>query len=393
MRQVGLLFICEALTRTSSMMVLMSMALTGRRLAPDASLATLPLALVPVAMTLTTIPAAQMMRRFGRRAGFRLAALIGVVGAATCVYAVHAEMFVVLCLGGFLIGSVNGFATYYRFAAGEAAPLEYRSRAISLVMAGGVIAAFVGATLATATKELVPSASFLGTFAAIAGLQALIFLVVSFTRLPKPAADEKAGGGRPLRQIIAHPTFAMAVLGAVASWGLMSLLMNATPLSMERHHHSFGDTAQVIQWHVLGMYVPAFFTGSLIRRVGERPIMFLGLGLIGLSTLLNLLGLDVIHYMAGLTVLGIGWNFLFVSCTTLLTGTYEGEAEKAKVQSTNDFLIFATMIVSTFSAGPLEDRIGWFELNQAAAGVTVVVAVALALLAWRERRQTPVVSA
>ena len=313
MRQVGLLFICEALTRTSSMMVLMSMALTGRRLAPDPSLATLPLALVPVAMTLTTIPAAQMMRRFGRRAGFRLAALIGVVGAATCVLAVRWEMFAVLCLGGFLIGSVNGFATYYRFAAGEAAPIEYKSRAISLVMAGGVIAAFVGAALATATKEIVPTASFLGTFAAIACLQALIFLVVSFTKLPKPAPDQKQGGGRPLLQLMAHPTFAMAVLGAVASWGLMSLLMNATPLSMERHHHSFGDTAYVIQWHVLGMYVPAFFTGSLIRRVGERPILFLGLGLIGLSTALNLLGLEVIHYMAGLTVLGIGWNFLFVS--------------------------------------------------------------------------------
>lgn len=368
------------------MMVLMSMALTGRRLAPDPTWATLPLALVPVAMTITTIPAAQMMRRLGRRAGFQLAALIGVAGAGTCVLALHLEAFAILCLGGFLIGSVNGFATYYRFAAGEAAPPEFRSRAISLVMAGGVIAAFAGAALATASKELVPTASFLGTFAAIAGLQALILIVVSFTRLPKPSADAKQGGGRSLSELASNPTFVMAVLGAVASWGLMSLLMNATPLSMERHHHSFGDTAHVIQWHVLGMYVPAFFTGSLIRRVGERPILFLGLGLIGLSTVLNLLGLEVIHYMAGLTVLGVGWNFLFVSCTTLLTGTYDGEAEKAKVQSTNDFLIFATMIVSTFSAGPLEDRIGWFELNQAAAVVTVAVGIVLILLAWREKR-------
>jgi MFS family permease len=164
-----LLFICEALTRTSSMMVFMSIALTGRYLAPDPSLATLPLALVPVAMTITTIPAAQMMRRLGRRAGFQLAAVLGVTGAVTCVVALWTEQFAGLCAGGFLIGSVNGFATYYRFAASEAAPEEYRSRAISLVMAGGVIAAFVGAAMATATKDLNPSAPFLGTFAAIAG--------------------------------------------------------------------------------------------------------------------------------------------------------------------------------------------------------------------------------
>ncbi|MBT4098004.1 MAG: MFS transporter [Gemmatimonadetes bacterium] len=387
MRQVGLLFICEALTRTSSMMVFMSIALTGRRMAPDASLATLPLALVPVAMTIATIPAAQMMRRYGRRAGFQLAAMLGIAGASTCVVALWLDQFIVLCAGGFLIGSVNGFATYYRFAAGEVAPEEYRSRAISLVMAGGVIAAFVGAALATATKELHPSAPFLGTFAAIACVQALILIVVSFSRLPKPVAGETQGGGRSLGELAARPTFLLAVLGAVASWGLMSLLMNATPLSMERHQHSFGDTAQVIQWHVLGMYVPSFFTGSLIRRFGERPILFFGVALIGLSTALNLLGLEVIHYMAGLAVLGVGWNFLFIASTTILTGTYEGEAEKAKVQSTNDFLIFATMIVATFSSGALENRIGWFALNQAAAVVTAVVAIALAMLVWRERKR------
>ena len=368
------------------MMVFMSIALTGRYLAPDPSLATLPLALVPVAMTITMIPAAQMMRRLGRRAGFQLAAVLGVTGAVTCVVALWTEQFAGLCAGGFLIGSVNGFATYYRFAASEAAPEEYRSRAISLVMAGGVIAAFVGAAMATATKDLNPSAPFLGTFAAIAGIQALILVVVSFSRLPMPSDTEKQDGGRPLRQLVGRPTFVLAVLGAVASWGLMSLLMNATPLSMDRHHHSFDDTAQVIQWHVLGMYVPSFFTGSLIRRVGERPILFLGIALIGLSTALNLLGIEVVYYMAGLAVLGVGWNFLFIASTTILTGTYAGEGEKAKVQSMNDFLIFSTMIVATFSAGVLENKIGWFGLNQAAAGVVVVVTVLLAMLCWQERR-------
>jgi MFS family permease len=168
----------------------------------------------------------------------------------------------------------------------------------------------------------------------------------------------------------------------------MSLLMNATPLSMERHHHAFGDTANVIQWHVLGMYVPSFFTGSLIKRFGERPMLLIGVACLAASAWINTGGTDLLAFMTGLTVLGVGWNFLFVSCTSLLTGTYRTEGEKARVQSANDFLIFATMIVSTFSAGPLEERIGWYALNQAALLVTAVVGAALLLLMWRERGST-----
>jgi MFS family permease len=362
------------------------MALIGRRLAPDAALSTLPLALVPVATTLMTIPAAQFMRRRGRRPGFALAALIGIAGAAVAASAVWLGHFWLLCVGGFLIGSVNGFATYYRFAAGEVAPPEFRTRAISLVMAGGVVAAVLGSTLATQTKDLVAGHPFVGSFACITLLQALILVIVLRTKLPAPAPGNDADDGRPLRAIAHSPTFAMAVLGAVASWGLMSLLMNATPLSMERHHHAFGDTATVIQWHVLGMYIPSFFTGSLIKRFGERPILLAGVVGIAASAWINTGGTHLMAYMTGLTVLGVGWNFLFISCTSLITGTYRTEGEKARVQSANDFLVFATMIVSTFSAGPLEERIGWFALNQAALLVTAVVAVVLLGLMWRERR-------
>ena len=361
------------------------MALIGRRLAPDAALSTLPLALVPVATTLMTIPAAQFMRRRGRRPGFALAALIGIAGATVAASAVWLESFWLLCAGGFLIGSVNGFATYYRFAAGEVAPPEFRTRAISLVMAGGVVAAFLGSTLATQTKDLLAGHPFVGSFACITVLQALILLIVSRTQLPAPTPRSEADDGRPLSTIAHSPTFVLAVLGAVASWGLMSLLMNATPLSMERHHHAFGDTANVIQWHVLGMYVPSFFTGSLIKRFGERPMLLIGVACLAASAWINTGGTDLLAFMTGLTVLGVGWNFLFVSCTSLITGTYRTEGEKARVQSANDFLIFATMIVSTFSAGPLEERIGWYALNQAALGVTAVVGVALLLLMWRER--------
>ena len=388
--QIGLLFLCEALTRSSAIIVLTTMSLVGRKLAPDPVLATLPLALVPVATTLTTIPAAQFMRRRGRRPGFSLAAIIGIAGASVAAAAVWSGLFWLLCMGGLLIGSVNGFATYYRFAAGEVATLEFRTRAISLVMAGGVLAAFLGSTLATHSKDLLADHPFAGAFVCIAVLQALILLLVSRTKLPKPEAKTEASDGRPLGAMALNPTFAIAVLGAVVSWGLMSLLMNATPLSMERHHHAFGDTANVIQWHVLGMYVPAFFTGSLIKRFGERPMLLAGIMLIGFSAWINIGGTELLSYTLGLTVLGVGWNFLFVSCTTLIADTYRTEGEKARVQSANDFLIYGTVILSTFSAGPLEESIGWFALNEAALVVTAVVGAVLVLLMWKERRSAAV---
>ena len=373
------------MTRSSAIIMLTTMALVGRRLAPDPSLSTLPLALVPVATTLMTIPAAQFMRRRGRRPGFALAATIGIVGAAVAATAVWMGQFWLLCLGALLIGSANGFATYYRFAAGEVASPEFRTRAISLVMAGGVIAAVLGTSLATQTKNLFDGHPFTGSFVCISVLQALILLIVLRTKLPLPTPHRSADDGRPLGAIARSPTFVMAVAGAVASWGLMSLLMNATPLSMERHHHAFGDTARVIQWHVLGMYVPAFFTGSLIKRVGERPMLLTGLAFIAAAAWINTGGPELTSYMAGLAVLGVGWNFLFVSCTSLITGTYHTEGEKARVQSANDFLIYGTMILSSFLAGPLEERIGWFELNRAALVVTAAVGVGMLLLMWRER--------
>lgn len=384
-RNIGLLFGCEALTRTGAIIVLTTMGLAGRGMAPDPSLATLPLALVPATTMLTTIPAAHFMQRRGRRLGFMLGAVLGVLGALVCLAATFQHQFYLLCAGAVGIGAVNGFATYYRFAAAEAADDDFKSRAISLVMTGGVVAAVVGSNLASYFRDGIPDIPFAGTFICMAAIQVLILVTVSFTTLRQPQAQERERAGRPLIHIARQPRFAMAILGAVTSYGVMSLLMNATPLSMDRHSHSYADTTQVIMWHVLGMYVPSFFTGHLIRWFGEERIMLTGGGVLLLSVFTSMGGTGMVDYVLGLALLGVGWNFLFVGSTSLITGTYES-SEKAKVQSTNDFLVFGAMVLATFSAGSLEELIGWRAINELALAVlTLSLLILVGLWAYSAR--------
>ena len=382
MGTVFLLFICEALTRTAATVVLATMALTGQDLAPHKMLATLPIACVPIATMLTTVPAAQMMRRWGRKPGFALGTVLGVVGGLVCAGAIYVGQFALLCAGALAIGAVNGFATYYRFAAAEVVEEAQRSRAISLVMAGGVVAAVAGAQLAAWSRDWLAPHIFAGSFVCIAAVQGAILVVLVFARLPKPQTEELQDQGRPLREIALRPDFALALLGALTGYGVMSLLMHATPLSMDRHHHTFVDMTRVIQWHVLGMYVPAFFTGHLIRWQGEIKVMLAGVAVLVASVLVNTAGAAVPYYLVGLLLLGAGWNFLFVGGTSLLTTTYE-PSEKAKVQSANDFMVFGVMAVSTFSAGTLEELVGWKALNWGVIPLLVLVALAIILLRQR----------
>jgi MFS family permease len=378
-RNLVLLFFCEAFSRTASIVMLSSMALVGQRLAPNPALATLPLALAPVAMMLVTVPAARLMQRRGRKPGFALGTVLGIAGGLVGCLAVFQEHFALLCAGAMGIGAVNGFATYYRFAAGEVVAEDFRSRAISLVMAGGVVAAVTGSNLATWSREWFPEYLFAGSFLSIAVVHGLVLLVLSFVAFPAPSAAEQRAEGRSLREIARQSNFALAVIGAVAAWGIMSLLMNATPLAMNRHLHSFADTAWVIQWHVLGMYVPSFFTGHLIQRFGEQRIMCAGIFLLGGSIAVNLSGIELVHYATGLALLGVGWNFLFVGSTSLLASTHRPE-EKARVQSCNDFLVFALMVMTSFGAAPLEGILGWETLNRLAVPLLVAVGVALWVL-------------
>ncbi len=384
---LGLLVGSEALNRTSALIVLAAMALASRHLGPPASLTTLPVALLMVATMVTTVPAAHLMRRWGRKPGFLLGAGIGVAGAGVCTVALLQSHFALLCMGAFILGGVNGFATYYRFAAAETAQddAKRKSKAISLVMAGGIVGALLGSYLSTYFVDWIPDYPFAGSFICIGALQLLVLLTLSLVSLPKPPESVSASSGRSLRELARQPYLLIAVLGAVTSWGLMSLLMHATPLAMARFGHSFADTTQVIMWHALGMYGPSFVTGHLIARFGEVKMMVCGFILIGAAAGINLVGIDFTHFLCGLTALGLGWNFLFVSSTSLLTTTYT-QGEGAKVQSANDFSIFAVMVLSALGAGPLEHHVGWDGLNLLALAILGMACVSCVLLRLRAKR-------
>jgi MFS family permease len=386
---VWLLSFCQALMNTGNVLLVATSSLVGYQLAADKSLATLPLGLQFLGTMLTTIPASMLMKHVGRRPGFVVGTLLGLGGTAFATWGILHDSFVAFCAGFALFGAFNGFGTYYRFAAADIATDDYRPTAISYVMAGGVIAALLGANLANWTKELIASAPFAGSYVALAGLYTASLAALVFLNIPHPSAHEAHDTGRPLRTIASQGAFVVAALGAALGYGIMSLVMTATPLSMRHHAHTFQDTAFVIEWHVLGMFAPSFVTGHLIRRFGALNIMLTGALLTALCVAVNLTGTDLPHFWTALVLLGVGWNFLFVGGTTLLTEVYRIE-EKAKTQALNDFLVFTTVTVSSLSAGALLYHLGWQTVN---VGVLPPIALILVAVLWLKtrRRVRPVV--
>lgn len=374
-RNIWLLAVAQALMMSCNSLLIAASGLVGLALADDPSLATLPLALQFFSTMLATIPAAFLMQRIGRRNGYLLAALLGMSGAAFAAWSIQQGWFAGLCLGTVLIGLFNGFAVYYRFAAADQAPLEYKSRAISYVLAGGVAAAFIGPNLANYSQGWIAGTPFLGSYLALVGIYILSFAVVLFLRL-QPAAADLHGGGRPLRVIAAQPRFITAVICGMFGYGIMTLVMTATPLAMKGHAHAFGSTAFVIQWHVFAMFVPSFFTGQLIQRFGAGRVMLVGALLDLACVATNLLGHSVTHYWLALFLLGLGWNFLFIGATALLTETYRPE-ERAKVQASNDFLVHTTVTLASLSAGWLQHHFGWEKVNLGVLPALALILVAL----------------
>ena len=381
-RNVALLALSQAMLITGTSLLLASCALVGMTLTSIKSLATLPLALLFLAQMATTIPASLYMQRVGRRLGFITSAVFGMAGAAIATIGVFKAEFSIFCFGTILIGVFNGFGQYYRFAAAETAPEEYRSRAISYVLAGGLIAAFAGPNLAKWSRQLLPE-EFAGSFAILIGIYLLALGIAFFLRMPEPGAAARATGGRPLGEIARQPAYLVAVASAMVGYGVMNFIMIATPLAMHDYAHPFSDTAFVIQWHVFGMFAPSFFTGQLIRKFGTANIMLAGVVLLGLCVGINFTGIAVIHFWSSLIFLGLGWNFMFVGATTLLTETYFLN-EKAKAQALNDFIVFGTVTLTSFSSGAVQNILGWKTINMAV--IPFLILIVFANL-WLRRKQ------
>jgi MFS family permease len=383
-RNLFVLASCQALTLASNSTVFTVSVLAGRELAGDKSLSTLPMTTSVIGTALATLPMSLLMRRIGRRAGFTVGALTGAAGVALALAALYAHSFPLLCVGMWLFGVHGAAAQYYRFAAADATSTEGRSSAISLVLAGGVVGGLVGPEVSKWSVGLL-DVRFAGAYAFVLLYLAMIAGVMAALRLPPVGEDHANGTGRPLSVVAAQPAFIVAALGAAIGWGVMNLLMIATPLAMSCCH-SYDSAAFVIQWHIVAMFAPSFFTGNLVKRAGALTVMFAGVVMQLVCVAIALSGTDVAHFWVALVLLGVGWNFLFVGSTTLLTETY-APTERAKSQGLNELLVSTTLIFSSATSGWLVARDGWAGPNHVAAPLVLVAGVAILWLMARKRAE------
>jgi MFS family permease len=390
-RNVLLLAACQAMLLTNNSTLIAINALAGLALAPHSWLATLPVTCWVLGSALTTVPASFYMNRVGRRAGLIRGAGVGIVGALACATAVWLQNFWLLCAGTLVWGTYNAFGQYYRFAAAEVASVDFRATAISLVLAGGLVGGILGPTASRYTVDLL-DAKFMGAYLGLIVFALIAIALLRFVEVPKRAAEERAASGRPMREIARQPKFMVAVLSGAVGYGVMNLLMTSTPIAMGACGHPFGDAAFVISSHVIAMFAPSFVTGALIKRLGVLPIMFVGalLNVGAIATAVS--GISVMHFWSSLVLLGVGWNFLFVGATTLLTETYRPE-ERAKAQGANEFAIFVMMLVSSLSSGMIVTGAGWELLNLAALLPLAAVALAIPWLASALRSKRAVAGA
>jgi MFS family permease len=388
-RDIFLLACCQALLLTNGSGLITMNGLVGYALADTKTLATLGVTIYVLGSAVATMPASLWMARVGRRTGFMTGALVNVAGCALAVLAISRGSFVLYCIATGVMGIYNAIGLQYRFAAAEVAAPADRAKAISLVLAGGVAGGFLGPESARRAMDLFAT-PFLGGFVVLAGIALVALAVQSQVHVPRPTQEERSGGGRPLRVIMRQPVFIVAALSGAVGYGLMNLLMTATPIAMSFCSHPFGAAALVIQWHVVGMYAPGFFTGALIRRFGVLNVILAGIALVASCVAVALNGITVTHFLAALALLGVGWNFMYTGGTALLTESY-APAEKARAQGANDFLVFATMGVSSLSSGAMVSTAGWEAMNRAMLPVLAMIAAVVLWYAWRRRsvRSTP----
>ena len=351
-------------------------------LGADKGLATLPATAFILGTAIGTLPAAHLMRRVGRRAGFVGGLLFGACGALVQAGAIGVQSFWLLCLGGMMAGSANSFIHQFRFAATDTASEAFRPKAIAYVMTGGIAAAVIGPQAIIHTAGFLESVPYAGSFVVAAGLLVIGALIVSAIDIPRPLRSATGARGRPIGEIVGQPAFLVAVGCSMSAYALMSLVMTAAPLAIVHAGHHQNVATLGIQWHMMAMFAPSFITGSLIARFGAERIVAAGLAILIGCGLIGLAGTNVLHFWCALILLGIGWNFGFVGGTTLVTATYRPE-EKERVQGMNDFLVFGVVAASSFLAGQLLSLGGW---TLVVSLVLPVAAASLAGLAWQMRR-------
>ncbi|WP_312191708.1 MFS transporter [Sphingobacterium sp.] len=362
---VIILSIAQALFLTSIILMMTLSGMVGLKLSTNKSLATLPVAMIAVGTALMLIPASMIIKKVGQRNGFLIGTTISLMAGLLSFFGIIQNSFTIFFIGNMLLGCYQGFAQYFRFAAADSVPDEYKGKAISLVLAGGVLAAFAGPNLARYTIDLGPI-PYAYSYLSIALLSILSFVVIYFLKLKtKEVNNEQHFQPRSLKVIIGKKATLSALIASSIGYAVMMMIMTATPLAMRQCGHTAEDATTVIQWHVLGMYVPSFFTGTLIRKFGTYKIIISGIFICLLHIILAMTGIDFFNFISGLILLGIGWNFMFIGGSTLLTGVYN-YSEKEKVQAFHDFLIFLSVSLCSFAVGGLLKVWGWQGVNLAA---------------------------
>jgi MFS family permease len=380
-RNVAILAVNQALFLVAAITVMTLSGIVGQRLAPTPALATLPIAMMMIGVVLASLPASLLMQRVGRRAGFIVGALVGGAGGgALSVWAIAEGSFWGFGAGNLLLGVYQAFANYHRFAAADASSPGFESRAISLVLAGGVVAAFLGPLNASRATDLLAAVPQAGPYAVIVGLAVIGAALHTWLHIPLDD-DARTGQQRPMGAIRTDPAFGVALLAATVGYTIMILVMTATPLAMQHEGFGLPAAATVMQWHVLGMFAPSFVTGHLIARFGLPNVLFAGAAVLVGSVAVAVSGRSMGHFWVALVLLGVGWNFLFIGGSALLATTH-APAERGKVQGVNELVIFGAVAVGSLLAGALLHTVGWATLNLLMLPPLVLTAVTT----WRWRR-------